>query len=165
MLTEVPLAHFRITHGKPFEIASRFHTLRESVKADIKALVETFGAAPCREVTQGTALIGFYFGSKPSRDWLAIKGHSGYFKPNGRTLNGQDIAKKLAAIHIPQTMDLAVDLGCRPFFMGFCVDVGLVKVGEVFYLEAPKYDPPTLVDGIEPMSRGEYYIAVDGVPE
>lgn len=161
--------HYKVSSGEGHEIISTWHAEVKAGHAKIDEIAVRYGAVATKYVMFGTKVEGLYFMASNAPDpklWKPIAKHLGYFRANKRTKGGKEIDAALDAIRFPSSHDLAVRLGCQPFFrmngQHFMSDLGWQKVGEDYYLEAPFFSSPPVKPGMELISRADYYLAIDG---
>lgn len=167
----INLAYCKITHGLAFEICDAFHKDTKAMEEKVAAICTKYSAVKGRYLSCGWAVEGLYFITRPGVGWRAAggKGHQGYYTPSKTSKLGREILAELQTIKIPQPEELAVKLGCRPFFMAedggqYCGSVAINLVGGVFYLEGSQVNMPRgekFGDGMVRIERADYYAAID----
>ncbi len=159
--------HYRISSGEGLEIITKWQAEREAGFAQVNEIGVRYNGVMDKHVMFGTRVEGIKFLETPDpKLWRPIAKTPGYYRPNKMTKAGREIFKALDAIRYPSDQDLAVRLGCRPFFPHFgayyCTNLGYKKVGEDYYVELPLLAPMKVMPGSELITRVEYFTAIDG---
>lgn len=141
------LFHYQVTHGLPFEVCAKHLAERDAAVAQVEAAIAKYGATPGRWLSYGTQVQGLHFRSAPP-GWVTRKSCMGYYVPNKKTAVGREARALLDDIKIPPTEELAVNLGCEPFFTDlddgqmYCANVSVFAHGGTFYLQCCKWCRP-----------------------
>jgi hypothetical protein len=165
---DISCIHYKITSGEAFAICDKAHKDRQATLAAVDALATRVGAVKGRSVTMGNRVQGLYFRTNPDKKvWKTVKGCPGYFEPRTASEDGKKLAEELKAMNLPTAEDLAKALGCEMFFRDLSGNHYVAAVGSslrdgAYYLEAATRIKKELLDGNEQISRGVYYLAVDG---
>lgn len=170
------VSHYKVTHGLAFEVIRQFSDKRKDALVAIDIMCAKYGARKGRFMSWGSKVEGLWFDARPDKAWrpAKAKGCHGYWVPAKTNKIGRLIAEELKVFSLPQDEELAVALGCPPFFTDFedggqyCASVSVNERGGVFYLESAKYAPPDMQkfgEGMVKIERGEYYTAIDAKPK
>lgn len=148
----------RISTGLGFEIMDKFWKKDQAFREVLNKLCDEVGAKRNCYASLGTLITGLKPIGFPPKGWRMSRQQPGIMIPDKTKKLGKEWAKKLAEIKLPQTEDLAVELGFPPFFgpmfHGWCTNVGYVFRGGVFYLTYPA--GLKLIHPHDPISFEEY---------
>lgn len=161
--------YYRITSGLPMVAMLEHAKAIADGHAAVNEIAVRYGAEMDKHATYGTRVEGLKFKSDPGRPWGPIGAAApGYYRPLKRSKVGKEIAAALDLIRVPSQQDLAVALGCPPFFVMrgqyYCSAVGFQKVGDAFYISAPMFVVPRMDEGIERIKASEYHAATEVPP-
>lgn len=117
----------------------------------LEAVAKKHGAVVGRYLRCGSKVEGLALAGRPMRadGWNASRRHPGYYTP-GKSKLGKTIKAELDAIDLPTTEQLAIDLGCEPFFRDFddggmyCANISIFQYAGTFYLQSCKWCRPRL---------------------
>ena len=161
----VDSAYFIINGGLQKTVIETWVAERLKGFEAINEIAVRYGAELDKNASYGTLIEGLYFKVDPGKVWKPIAKLPGYYRPNKANKFGKEIFKALSLIKIPSQQDLAVKLGCPPFFQicgqHYGTEAGFSKVGLDFYVETPLRAPIKVMDGVIAIARAEYFTAVD----
>lgn len=158
--------YYKIMDGEGWDIIEKWHSEVHAAYAQIAEIAVRYGADVDKHVMIGTKVEGLLFKEPPdAKLWNPIAAARGYYRPNKRGKAGKEIEKALSAIKMPSGQDLAVRLGCKPFFQmagrHYCTDLGYKKVGQHYYVEAPFFASPPVKPGMEIIPRAQFFLMTD----
>lgn len=142
------MRYHKIIDGPAYQICQQYEQQLNQAIKQINELAQKYHAQKERYQGLGSKVIGLYFGlfTVPN-GWKKTKS-LGYCIPNKRNKLGKEIAEELNKINLPSTEQLAIDLGCRPFFTDFddgrkyCANITIFEHNNIMYLESNKWCQP-----------------------
>jgi hypothetical protein len=141
MSKSVMQKYAKVTTGLAFEVLEKFKKSDEDFWAKIRAICEELHAKPNCCSSIGWAVTGLKpLGAVP-KGWRMSKQSPGFMIPDKTKKAGKEWAEKLKLLKLPQTEDLAHDLGFPPFFHSFaghfCTNVGYRFVDGAYLIAYP----------------------------
>lgn len=158
-------AYFKAWANMPHAHCAAFMARKKEANALIDALAFRFHCRKGRYIATGSRLDGLWCDGVFPTGWKPCKTR-GYGVPNKKTKAGRFIAEELAKVIIPQTEELAAQLGCPPFFFDmddhghYCGNIGIFEHKGEFYLQTNRWcRPKTDVAGIREILGSEWHKA------
>jgi hypothetical protein len=164
------MRYYKVVSGEAHTIIKDWHAEVRAGYAKINEIAVRYGAEMDKHVMYGTKVEGLKFKAEPDQKlWRPIAKMPFYYRPNKKAKAGKEIAKAMWDIHIPSGTDLAVKLGCNPFFYNcgqhYMTDCGFKKIGENYFVELPFMTPMRQMPGADVIPRAEYFAAIDSTPD
>ncbi len=159
--------YYRISPGEAYDIIVAWEAEKNAGFSKVNEIAVRYGGVMDKHIMFGTRVEGIKFTTSPDpKLWKPIAKVPGFYRPNKQTKAGKLLFQALDAIRYPSGQDLAVRLGCPPFFsqMGnhYCTDIGFKKVGDDYYAETPFFAPMKELTGAVLIPRADYFLAIDG---